>query len=101
VTGLLLALQLAACPPSLTCTLPALQTTPPVTVSANPNRPAQWFTAAMVLQLATFETYAATHDAHTVSQWTQEASRDHHAVRYVGISLMALLTWHLFVGGPF
>lgn len=99
--ALLLLLQIASspCPPSLACTLPALQTAPPVTVAADPGRPAKWFTAALLIEVAAFDGWALAEHENTISHLAQRESRAHSSVRWLGVASMALLTWHLFLGG--
>jgi len=101
--ALVLLLQVAGpspCPPSLRCPLPVLQTVSPVTVLADPNRPAQWFSASEAVALAAFELWALETNHHTVSQWSQQESAAHPLVRWALVSGMALLTLHLAWHGP-
>lgn len=99
--NLLLLLQLI-CPPSLKCPneLPLLRTTPSVSVVANPNAPAKWFTSTMLIELAAFEGIALKTNNHTISQWSQEESKRYPIVKWSLVSGMAILCWHLVWGFP-
>lgn len=80
--------------------LPPLQTTPPATVLANPERPAQWFVASDALAIASFEVWAVATHHRTISQFTQRESADHPWVRWTGLTAGTLLILHLFTHGP-
>lgn len=93
-------LQLTSpCPPTLSCNnLPSLQTTSPITATANPNVPAKWFAAGEIVEVGIFEWYAIKSGNNTISQWSQDESKKHISVKVFLLTGMSLLTWHLIWG---
>lgn len=60
-----------------------------------------WFLLGWLIALAVWEIYAIGSPEATVSQALLRVTRRYPWLRLIEVAGMALLTWHLFWGGPF
>jgi hypothetical protein len=97
--ALLLAAQLAACPPSIRCTVPMLQT-PTMEQAHGSNLPAKWFTVGLITEVVVFDVVTTLQHAQTLSQFSQDESARHPAVRWSIVAGCALAALHLAWKGP-
>lgn len=99
--AVVLALQLAACPPSLTCTVQTLAPTPIVDAPHGSNLPAKWFTVGFMAEVITFDVVTTLKHEQTLSQFAQDESAKHPAVRWSIVVGGAIAIVHLAWHGPF
>lgn len=66
----------------------------------SPSNLAGWLFLALLVAAGLLDYWLYRTGRQTMSKWIREHTRHPHLIKALGASLIGLLLWHLFLGGP-